>query len=173
MKIALHLQDREYPFTKTTHVREIARSLLKNEKGEYALHHIVRDDLFGAYSYFETPGGGVDEGETPAIAVVRECLEETGYQVKILAEIGYVEDYYNLLGRENHNHFFLCETRGIHHPKRFVSTGDDMIKETLWLPLGDVIAHYESVPSAPLPNLVKARELPFWKALGQENSSLG
>jgi hypothetical protein len=38
-----------------------------------------------------------------------------------------------------------------------------MIKETLWLPLEEVIALYEGVPAGKLPNLVKARELPIWK----------
>ena len=48
-----------------------------------------------------------------------------------------------------------------------------MIQETLWLPLDEVIAHYEGVPAGKLPNLVKARELPIWKeALHQSQQAL-
>jgi 8-oxo-dGTP pyrophosphatase MutT (NUDIX family) len=34
------------------------------------------------------PGGGVDEGETPEQAAVRETVEETGYQVEVVAFVG-------------------------------------------------------------------------------------
>jgi ADP-ribose pyrophosphatase YjhB (NUDIX family) len=163
MKINLSLSDDEYPSQPTKEVREIARALVSDGAGHYAVHHIVRNDLFGSFDYYETPGGGVDAGETPEIAVVRECREELGYQVKILAELGYVDDFYNLIGRENHNYYFLCVREGSYLGKRFVSAGDQMIKETLWLPLKEVIALYEGVPEGKLPNLVKARELPFWK----------
>lgn len=33
------------------------------------------------------PGGGIDEGETPEVTVVREVLEETGVQVKIIRKV--------------------------------------------------------------------------------------
>lgn len=34
------------------------------------------------------PGGGIDPGETPEIALLREAIEETGHQVEILKKIG-------------------------------------------------------------------------------------
>jgi ADP-ribose pyrophosphatase YjhB (NUDIX family) len=163
MKIILSLSDEEYPHQSIREVREISRALVSDGHGLFAVHHIVRNDAFGSFDYFETPGGGIDPGETPEIAVVRECQEELGYKVKILAEIGYVDDFYNLIGRENHQHYFLCLREGEYLGKHFVSAGDSMIKETLWLPLDEVIAHYESVPAGKLPNLVKARELPLWR----------
>lgn len=36
----------------------------------------------------EIPGGMVDPGEAPAVAAVRECLEETGYQAKDVEALG-------------------------------------------------------------------------------------
>jgi len=39
------------------------------------------------------PGGGVDDGEDIQSGIVRECLEETGYAVNILDEVGYIDDY--------------------------------------------------------------------------------
>ena len=36
----------------------------------------------------EVPGGIVDEGEDPASAAIRECLEETGYQADAVQPIG-------------------------------------------------------------------------------------
>jgi len=34
--------------------------------------------------FFECPGGGIDPGETVIEAVVRECKEETGYDVEVI-----------------------------------------------------------------------------------------
>jgi 8-oxo-dGTP pyrophosphatase MutT (NUDIX family) len=36
----------------------------------------------------EIPGGLVDDGEEPAVAAARECLEETGYRVGRLHALG-------------------------------------------------------------------------------------
>ena len=171
MKIILNLQDEEYPHQEIKEVREIAHGLVSDGHGHFAVHHIVRKDLFGSYDYYETPGGGVDQGETPEIAVVRECREELGYSVKVLDELGFVDDYYNLIGRENHNHYFICLREGDYLGRHFVSDGDQMIKETLWLPLEQVIALYENVPNGKLPNLVKARELPFWIEASKRSQS--
>ncbi len=42
---------------------------------------------------WEMPGGKVESGESSADAAVRECLEESGYEVKVIAEkdIGYCD----------------------------------------------------------------------------------
>ena len=54
--------DDQYPFEGIDHTREIARAFLMDEKGNIILHFIDRDDKFGRCKYYETPGGGIDEG---------------------------------------------------------------------------------------------------------------
>lgn len=39
------------------------------------------------------PGGGIDDGENIQTGIERECLEEIGYVVNILDEIGCIDDY--------------------------------------------------------------------------------
>ena len=37
---------------------------------------------------FQLPGGGIDPGESPLPALHRECLEETGWRIRVLRELG-------------------------------------------------------------------------------------
>ncbi|GAB4566101.1 MAG: hypothetical protein Kow0047_17240 [Anaerolineae bacterium] len=54
---------------------------------------------------WELPGGGMDPGETPDAAVVREVREETGIQVKIVRPLG----TYQRLGFRPHDGIvFVC-----------------------------------------------------------------
>lgn len=56
--------------------------------------------------YFAFPGGGVDEGETPEQAAIREAEEELGIQVKIVKLIAEVT--FNM----NAQYYFLVEWVG-------------------------------------------------------------
>ena len=157
--LKLSLKDEEYPFDGFDHERKIARAFVLRE-GKIALHHIHRDDMFGNENYLETPGGGVDEGETFAEAVKRECLEETGYDIELLAEIGEVKDAYNLIRRANINRFFLAVATE-QHPKHFVSSGDLYIIDTRFYTFDEAIALYEKQSDRGVSGLVKRRELPM------------
>ncbi len=37
---------------------------------------------------FQLPGGGIDPGESPLPALHRECLEETGWRIRVLRRLG-------------------------------------------------------------------------------------
>ena len=56
---------------------------LFNTEGQLLLEKRADDQLFGL------PGGWVDTGETPEMALVRELKEETGLQVKVDGLIGF------------------------------------------------------------------------------------
>lgn len=51
------------------------------------------------------PGGGIDEGESPEKAVLREVQEETGYTVKIQRKIG---EYSPLCRLARFTHVYEC-----------------------------------------------------------------
>lgn len=68
------------------------------------------------------PGGGIDPGETPESAVVRELWEETGFKVKIERLVG---DYFPINRLSKRTHLYECtivsgeaqtssETKGVH-----------------------------------------------------------
>lgn len=51
------------------------------------------------------PGGGIDPGESPEEAAIRETLEETGFQVKIARKVAFYQPANRLT---KPTHFFEC-----------------------------------------------------------------
>ena len=148
------------PFPGLPHARLVARAILLNEQNKIALHTLHRDDIFGNQTYLETPGGGVDEGETFEEAVKRECLEETGADIQIICPLGEVEDAYNLIGRKNINRFYLCRILS-QKEKHFVSEGDGFIQHTDFYSIDEAISAYRKQEDRGVAGLVKRRELPL------------
>ena len=156
----LQLQDTDYPYNGFTHTRVIARAFVLDEYNNIALHQIFRDDMFGKEGYYETPGGGVGEGETLLEGVIRECQEELGLLIEPLIEIGVVDDAYNLIRRQNESHFFVARVIG-KTEKHFVSDGDHLIQETIWVKPERAKALYEAMSDHGVSGIVKRRELPM------------
>ncbi len=175
MNIIKELSDDQYQKIGDWKERKIARAIVINEEGLFAIHKISRNDMFGNFAYYETPGGGVDEEETPEIALVRECEEELGYKVEIIKEIGIIKDEYALLGRKNINYYFLAKTVS-KTSKHLVSLGDSLIEDTYYLPLNEIITLYEKTPNNGIPLLLKRREIPIWneakKIISKEKDTL-
>jgi 8-oxo-dGTP diphosphatase len=115
--------------------------------------------------YFSFPGGGVDAGETPEQAVVREVSEELGVEVRVVrlaAEVWF---------RGNQQFFFLVEQVG---GEFGTGTGEEYASdhdpargtyEPVWMPLEQVtvqnvlpktvaalaaISHPKNWPSEPI-----------------------
>ncbi len=67
--------------------RKAVRVLLRDRAGAYLLFHDTDPGLSGS-GWWMTPGGGIDPGETPIQAAIREVLEETGLVVTQLQLVG-------------------------------------------------------------------------------------
>ena len=157
----LELEDREWPFTYTDHDRPIARAIVTDDAGSFYFVRATRDDEFGKATLIETSGGGVEPGEDPSEAILRELQEELGVEAEVLLKIGTVSDYYNLIHRHNINHYYLC---------RILSFGEKHLTEdeierfhlsTLKLRYEDAVEEYARCSDSKLGRLIAQRELPI------------
>ncbi len=105
----LHFFDNYYPNDGFDNVRQVVRCILLDKDNKVVLEKLIRDDEFGHCEYVETPGGGVNKNEDFILALKREVKEELGYEIQVLTELETVKDYYNLIKRENINHYYLAK----------------------------------------------------------------
>ncbi|HYV33731.1 MAG TPA: NUDIX hydrolase [Candidatus Limnocylindria bacterium] len=62
----------------------IVVGLVINQNGEILLPRRNQPDIAEIHNKLEFPGGGIEHGETPEAAVIREVKEETGLDVEIV-----------------------------------------------------------------------------------------
>jgi len=162
MALTLRFVDKEYPYQGYSKERTAVRGLLMGSDGRFLIHEIERDDLFGHYLYFETPGGGNVLGESFLETLKREVLEETGRNVLSARYLGKALDAYNPLKQRNKTYYFFAFVSEMIEEPRIMSLGDTLIKRTLLLSIDEAIALLEDLPSDGISLEVKRRELPFW-----------
>ena len=91
--------------------RKTVRALLIKDN-KIGLLHIKGDDLaFGKRNHLETPGGGIDDSESPIEALKREILEETGFTIKNIQYVTTVAVEYNPLNRIDVSKIYACVSK--------------------------------------------------------------
>lgn len=162
-QIRIELQDTQWPLTYTDHDREIVRAIVVDDDEDYYFVRAVRDDEFGEATLIETSGGGVEPGEELEPAIRRELREELGAEVEILAAIGVVSDYYNLIHRHNINHYYLCRVKAFGSRSLTQDEADKFHLSTMKLSYEAAVAEYERRACTRLGRLIANRELPILK----------
>ena len=109
MRLLFEMDKKDYGKCTHTFVRNSARSIIiVNNK--IAMIHSLK------YDYYKFPGGGIENGENPIDAMIRETREESGLVVKpeTIKEYGYVHRIQKSDLDETEcfvqdNYYYLCE----------------------------------------------------------------
>ena len=123
---------------KAVTIRDSAKAVII-EDGKILLQCCMNKEY--GLEYFELPGGGQNPQEKMEDAVVRECLEETGYHIEVLRffalceEIITVEDFHRAYPDYVHRvfHIFLCKIKDT--PCQEHSEEDANQVDVRWFPL--------------------------------------
>jgi len=110
MRLLFEMDKRDYDKCTHSFVRNSARSIIIKGK-KVAMIHSVK------YDYYKFPGGGIENGENPVDAVIRETREESGLVVlpDAIKEYGYVHRIQRSDKDETEcfiqdNYYYLCKT---------------------------------------------------------------
>lgn len=160
-QLNIHLNDEEWEFNGVTHDRQIARAIVFDDERYFYFVHVDRDDDFGRAICIETAGGGVEDGEDPDVAILRELEEELGASVEVVCKIGVVSDYYNLIKRHNINNFYLCRVKSFGEKHMTYDEIHEFHLSTWKLTYDEAIAEYKKNRETPLGRLICNRELPI------------
>ena len=114
--------------------------------------------------YFVFPGGGVDEGESPEQAAIRETMEELGLQVAIKHKVAEV-----YLGQKSRQVYFLVEQTGGEFGagtgEEFTNSDSDNPDEghylPIWMPITELAGHEKIFP-VDVANLVLKSQIDGW-----------
>lgn len=90
-------------------------------------------------SFYQLPGGGIDQGESIESGIIRECLEEIGCNVNLEHEVGQIDDYRNRDKKHCINH---CYTARLVGEKGELTLTEDEAKNGLhvvWVPLDEAV----------------------------------
>lgn len=109
MRLLFEMNKKDYAGCTRTYVRNSARSIII-VGGKIAMVHSLK------YDYYKFPGGGIEQGESPVDAMIRETREETGLVVKpeTVREYGYVHRIQRSNSDETEcfvqdNFYYLCD----------------------------------------------------------------
>lgn len=109
MRILFLLDKNDHADCKNTFVRNSARSIIISDKKVAMIYS-------RKYGYYKFPGGGIEAGETPVEAVIRETREEAGLTVvpESVKEYGIVHrvqrsDKYDSTRFIQDNYYYLCK----------------------------------------------------------------
>jgi len=116
--------------------RQAGRAILRDEQNRVLLIHFVLPNM----TFWATPGGGVEPGETPLQAAHRELQEELDIAVALEGPVHQAVGIFEFEGAliENTDIFFAGRWDGVPRLMGATETESAALTEARWWTLGEV-----------------------------------
>ena len=128
--------------------RKAVRTILLNNLGEITLLHKTKKNEY------KLIGGGVENDETLEHALRREVLEESGCEISILKELGYVKEYRTINNFVQTSYVYVTkvhyDTKKLHLTKQEKDEGSELCWYKPQIALEKINSSYE--------NLIKSKD---------------
>ncbi|MDD9270668.1 NUDIX hydrolase [Paenibacillus sp. GCM10023248] len=85
--------------------RYASRGVLVDREMNVAMMYMSETDLY------KLPGGGIENGELPEDAFLREIMEETGYEAEITHVLGRIEEHKNRNGFMQLSYCYIAQAQ--------------------------------------------------------------
>ena len=123
--------------------RQAGRAILRDRDGRVLLIHFVLPNM----TFWATPGGGVEEGETLLAAANRELKEELGIEVALDGPIHTAVGIFEFQGEliENFDNFFHGRFDGVPQLSGATASESASLVEARWWTIDELEATREDV----------------------------
>ncbi len=114
-------------FVDVYETRTASRGIVVRENGDIAVFNKKNKNEY------KLPGGGIEDGETPEQAFIREVLEETGAQVEIVQTLGIIEEQKTHSKFQQISHVFVGKVLSETHELSLTKKEEDEGGSILWM----------------------------------------
>ncbi len=168
MRSLFEIDKKDYAECTHTFTRDSARSIIVRD-GKVAMIHSLK------YDYYKFPGGGIEKGEEPTDALIRETREEAGLIIlpESIREYGYVHRIQKSDSDPTEcfvqdNYYYLCEAEEDPVPQELDEYEAKESYQPEWISPGLAIQKNRSVKESPYHPAMLEREARVLELLIEE-----
>jgi 8-oxo-dGTP diphosphatase len=127
--------------------RQAGRAILRDDQNRVLLIRFVLPSSGGGMTFWATPGGGTEPGETLLEAARRELQEELGLEVPLEGPIHTATGIFEFEGEliENTDHFFHGRWNGTPRLSGVTASESAALTEARWWTVEEVEASAEAI----------------------------